>query len=243
MFMKKTYTTLLVLFALLFSISNMQAQFVVAQDTIRGRIDFCPRPSDFNNAIQVSNDSVFFLFPVDLEIDPWRHVAFYDADRNIKRGYIRGTDFMRVDDYEIVEVGKISAFGNVFFQNDDVRIDISVKQVSSKDNTIKQDHQGNSFVGDKEAKGISRWSSPQLRYQSISTTIKGKKIVFPEKVYAHLFNPALENMVVYYNPDKLSVYIIADNGSDDAFYQAMWVVTPDGVSNVYVFDPKQEEKF
>lgn len=219
----------------------MQAQFIIAQDTIRGRVDFCPRPSDFNNAIQVPNDSVFYLYPVDLEIDPWRYVAFYDANRNIKKGYIRGTDLMRVDDYEIVEVGKISAYGTVFFKNDDIRVDISVKQVASNDNTIKQDSHGNFYVKGKEAKGISRWASPKLRYQSISVTIKGKKIVFPQKVYEHLFNPALENMVVYYNPEKSTVYIIADNGGNDAFYRAMWVVTPKGVSNVYVFDPLHKE--
>lgn len=236
--MKRIYTTLPIIFALLLYGQNIQAQFVIAQDTIRGRIDFCPRPSDFNNATQVPNDSVFYLFPVDLEIDPWRYVAFYDANRVPRKGYIRGTDFMRVDDYEIVEVGKISAHGNVFFQNDDVRIDISVSQVSSNDNTIKQNHHGDYFVNGKGAKGIARWSSPKLRYQSMSTTIKGKKIIFPKKVYEHLFNPALENMVVYYNPDKSTVYIIADNGGDDAFYQAMWVVAPTGVSNVYVFDPK-----
>lgn len=235
--MRKTYTILLTIFTLLLYGQNTFAQFIVAQDTIRGRIDFCPRPGDFNNATQVPNDSVFYLYPPDMEIDPWRYVDFYSPDRSIKSGYIRGTDLMRIDDYDVVEVGKLSAHGTVFFQNDDVRVDIAVANVSSKDSFIKQDSHGNYIVNGKQAKGVSRWASPKIRYQSISATIKGKKIIFPKRVYEHLLNPEIDNMVVYYNPEKSTVYIMANNGGMEAFYCVLWAVSPKGVSNVYVFDP------
>lgn len=235
--MKKSYTILLTIFILLIYGQNLSAQFVVAQDTIRGEIDFCPRPSDLNNAVQVPNDSVFYLYPVDLEMDPWRSVVFYNTDRTTTKGYIRGTDFMRVDDYDIVEVGRLSAHGTIFFQNDDVRVDIAVAKIPDNDASIKKDNQGDFYINGKRAKGIAYWGSPKVRYQSISATIKGKKINFPKRVYEHLLNPEIDNMVVYHNPKKDTVYIIVDNGGNDAFYRAMWIVTPKGVSNVYIVDP------
>jgi hypothetical protein len=45
--MKRIYTVLLVLFVLSMCAQNVNAQFVVAQDTVRGRIDFCPRLGRF----------------------------------------------------------------------------------------------------------------------------------------------------------------------------------------------------
>ena len=45
--MKRIYTVLLVSFILSMCAQNATAQFVVAQDTVRGRIDFCPRLGDF----------------------------------------------------------------------------------------------------------------------------------------------------------------------------------------------------
>lgn len=239
--MKKNHTISLLFIMLFFCKLDSFAQFIIAQDTIRKTIDFCPRPSDFNNAITVPNDSVFYLYPPDLEIDPWRYVDHYSPNRTTKRGYIRGTDFMRVDDYDVVEVGKISAYGNVFFKNDDVRIDISVSKIAQNDKSIRQDIYGGYTINNKTAMGVNNNVSPKLRYQSMSAIIKGRKIVFPKKVYEHLLNPELENMAVYYNPEKSTVYIIANNGGVKAFYTAMWIVSPNGVSNVYVHQPLLEK--
>lgn len=240
--MKKNYPILLILIALLSCNLDSFAQFIIAQDTIRKTVDFCPRPSDFNNATLIPNDSVFYLYPPDLEIDPWRYVELYNPDRSIQKGYIRGTDFMRIDDYEIVEVGKISAYGNVFFKNEDIRVDISVSMIALNDKSIKQDIYGNYTVNNKIARGVNNKVPPKLRYQSISVIIKGKKIIFPQRVHEHLLNPELDNMVVYYNPESSTVYIIADNGGVDAFYSAMWAVSPEGVPNVYIHEPPIKNK-
>lgn len=235
--MKRSYTILLIFITLFLYRLDSFAQFILAQDTIRKTVDFCPRPSDFNNATPVPNDSVFYLYPPDLEIDPWRYVDHYNPDRSTNRGYIRGTDFIRVDDYEVVEVGKISAYGNVFFKNEDIRVDISVSKISPNNESLKRDIYGNYIINNKPAKGVNSRVPPKFHYQSISATIKGKKIVFPKKVYEHLLNPEIDNMVVYYNPEKSTVYIIADNGGIEAFYSAMWTVSQEGVSNVYIHEP------
>ena len=107
--MKKTYTIVIMLFLLSLSTLNISAQFVVVQDTIRGRTDFLPRLGDFNNAIAIPNDSVLFLLPPNPETDPWRYVDFYTPSRAITSGYIHGTKFQRVDDYGTVGVDRFSA--------------------------------------------------------------------------------------------------------------------------------------
>ncbi|MDR2955754.1 MAG: hypothetical protein LBV43_11800 [Prevotella sp.] len=235
--MKRIFTILSILAISLFYSHNLSAQFIVAKDTIRGRIDFTPRLGDLDKAIPIPNDSVFYMFPPDREIDPWRNVDYYMPNRNIISGYIMGTKFMRVDDYDVIEVEKLSSHGTVSFKNEDVRILIAVANITSKDTSIKQDNFGGYTVNGKQAKGIVRHTAPKLRYQSISVTIKGKSIPIPKKVYEHLLEPEIENMVVYYNPEKTIVYIVVNNGGLDAFYQALWAVSPNGVSNPYIFDP------
>lgn len=235
--MKKIYTTLLAISILSLCCLDASAQFTVALDTIRGRIDFCPRPGDINNATVVPNDSIFYLYPAHKEIDPWRYVDFYTPSRVAKRGYILGTKLMRVEDYDIIEVEKLSSHGTISFKNDDVRINISVANVTSNDHSIKQSANGGYIVNGKAAKGLTRWASPKLRYQSISVTIKGKTITFPKSVFEHLLEPEIENMVVHYNPEKSIVYIIVNNGGIEAYYSALWMVTQQGVSNPYIFDP------
>ena len=235
--MKKTYTILLMLFFLSAFAYNASAQFVVAQDTIRGRIDFSPRLGDLNNTTIVPNDSVFYMFPPTPETDPWRYVDYYLPSRDTKSGYIQGTKLMRVDDYDIVEVERLSSHGTISFKNDNVRVHIAVANVTSKDTSVKLGNNGGYTVNGKSAKGTSRWAAPKLRYQSISVTIKGKNIIFPKKVYEYLFEPEIDNMVVYYNEPKDIVYIVANNGSANNYYQAMWQVSPRGVANVYIFDP------
>ncbi|MBK5719617.1 hypothetical protein JGH11_01900 [Dysgonomonas sp. Marseille-P4677] len=234
--MKRTYITLLVTFLFASLATDSYAQFVVAQDTIRGQIYFSQRPGDFNNSIIVPNDSVFYMFPPDKEIDPWRYVDFYLPSRTTKRGYIQETRLMRVDDYEIVEVERLSSHGSVSFKNDDVRIQITVANISDKDPSIKKHTDGGYVVNGKQAKGVNKWQVPKLRYQSISVTIKGKVIIFPKRVYEHLLNPELENMVVYYNPEKGIIYINANNGGMSAPYNVLWAVSQKGVSSPYIFD-------
>ena len=234
--MKQTYIILFLFFSLFLYGQYSHAQFVVAQDTIRGRIDFCPRPGDLTNRILVPNDSVFYMYPPDLEIDPWRYVDFYTPERSTRRGYIRGTDLMRIDDYEMIEVEKLSSHGTVSFKDKDVRVDVAVTAISTKDISTKQN--GNKFIiNGKYAKGVSNGRSPRLKYRSISVSIKGRNIVFPKKVYEHLLEPEIDNMAVYYNTQKQIVYILADNGGSGAPYKVLWTVSPKGVLNVYIFDP------
>lgn len=235
--MKKTYKILLMLFFLSAFAYNATAQFVVAQDTIRGRIDFCPRLGDFRNVTVVPNDSVFYMFPQTPEADPWRYVDYYLPSRSTQSGYIQSTLLMRVDDYDMVEVERLSSHGTISFKSDKVRVNIAVANVTSKDTPIKQNTSGGYTVNGKQAKGVARWRSPKMRYQSISTTINGRNIVFPKRIYEHLLEPEIDNMAVYYNEKKDIVYIVANNGGTDAYYQAMWQVSPRGVANVYVFDP------
>ena len=109
--MKRIYTVLLVSFILSMCAQNANAQFVVAQDTVRGRIDFCPRLGDLHNAVEIPNDSVFYMLPIDQSTDPWRQVYRYMPDRSVSGGYIHGRKLMRVDDYDIVEVERLSAHG------------------------------------------------------------------------------------------------------------------------------------
>ncbi len=235
--MKQTYTTLLVLFMLGIYQPDSHAQFVVAQDTIRGGIDFCPRPGDLNNSIQIPNDTVFYLFPPDMDIDPWRHVDMYLPNRRIIKGYIRGNDMMRVDDYDMVEVERLSSHGTVSFKDKNVKVSMSVADVSPKELANKQSPNGNYYINGKKARGIPRWGYPRLKYKSIQVSIKGRSITVPKRVYEHLFEPEIDNMAVYYNPQKEIVYIVANNGGADAYYKAMWAISMRRVANVYVFDP------
>lgn len=234
--MRRTYTILLTFLSLFFYEQSIYAQFVVARDTIRGRIDFCPRPGDLTNGTLVPNDSVFYMYPPDLEIDPWRYVDYYTPLRTTERGYIRGTDLMRIDDYEMIEVEKLSAHGTISFRDKDVRVNVAVTPVRSGNSSIKQTGKDYTING-KPVKGVAKGESPKLKYQSISVTIKGKNVIFPRKVYEHLLEPEIDNMAVYYNPEKQLVYIVANNGEGSSFYRALWVVSPKGVANVYVFEP------
>lgn len=239
--MKKNYIILLISFILSLYGHNMFAQFVVAYDTIRGRIDFCPRPGDLKNAVEVPNDSVFYMFPPDKEIDPWRYVDFYTPSRTIERGYILGTNLMRIDDYEIVEVERLYSHGAIAFKNDDIRINIAVSKVSPDDKSIKHNLSGSYTVNGKLAKGVKQGIFPKLRYQSISVIIKGKVIALPKNIYEHLFEPEIDNMVVYYNSEKSIVYIVTNNGGIDSYYSALFTVSLQQKPSVYIFDPKSRE--
>lgn len=235
--MKRTSSIIILLFALVLYGQNVFSQFVVAKDTIRGQIDFCPRPGDFTGATNVPNDSVFYLFPPDLEMDPWRYVDFYTPSRTIKSGYIRGNNLMRIDDYDMVEVERLSSHGTVTFRNDDVRVQVGIAVVNRNDAGIKQDFYGNYSVNGKEIKGVTKGSYPKFKYQAMSVTIKGRTITLPKKLFENLMNPEITDMAVYYNEEKSIVYIVANNGGTDAYYNALWAVSPKGASSVYIFDP------
>lgn len=238
--MKKTNTILLMLFFLSAFAYKASAQFVVAQDTIRGSIDFCPRLGDMKNAIVVPNDSVFYMFPITPGTDPWRYVDYYMPSRTTQSGYIQSSLLRRVEDYDIVEVERLSAHGYVSFKSDKVRAHIAVASITSKDTSIKHKSTGGYTVNGKEAKGVGKWTSPKLRYQSMSVTIKGKTITFPKKVFEHLLEPEIDNMAIYYNEKKDLVYIVANNGNSDNYYQALWQVSPRGVSSPYILDPSEK---
>ena len=239
--MKKIYIILVLVFVIGISTSNIYAQFVVAQDTIRGRIDFCDRPGDLNNGLIIPNDTVFYLFPPDLEIDPWRNVDLYLPNRDIRQGYIRGTDLMRVDDYDVVEVERLSSHGSISFKSNDIRVNIVVANIKSNELANKQYSDGNNYINGKKARGISRWGHPRLKYQSITVSIKGRNIPIPRKVYEHLFEPEIDNMIVYHNPLKDIVYIVTNNGGINTYYNAMWAVSPQGVANAYIYDPSDRK--
>jgi len=179
------------------------------------------------------------MFPPDLEIDPWRYVGFYTPNRTIERGYILGTDLMRIDDYEMIEVEKLSSHGTVSFKDKDIRVNIAVAPITKGDPTIKQSDRGY-LVNGKMAKGVTKNHFPQLKYRSMSVSIKGNTIVLPKKVYEHLLEPEIDNMAVYYNPQKKIVYILARNGDINSSYSVLWAVSPKGTVNVYVFDSYKE---
>lgn len=236
--MKKTYTILLTLVLLGFNTQHAFAQFVVAQDTIRGSIDFCQRAGDMRNAVAVPNDSVFYMFPPDLDIDPWRYVHYYTPARDVEIGYIKGTKLMRVDDYDIVEVERLSPSTNtITFRNNDVRIVVTVGNLATKNSPVKRSADGKYTINGKEVKGATQWVSPKTQYKSITVSMNGRNITFPKRVFEHLLEPDIEDMVIYHNPKKKTVYIQANNGGLDAFYTVLWTVTPHGVSNPYIFDP------
>ncbi|MDU1890245.1 MAG: hypothetical protein E6767_06105 [Dysgonomonas sp.] len=235
--MKKTYTILVMLVLLSLTTLHTSAQFIVVQDTVRGRTDFLPRLGDFQQAVLVPNDSVLYMLPPNPETDPWRYADFYTPSREIRSGYINGTKFMRIDDYEMIDVERLSSHGAISFKGDDVRVSISVAKIPTNDSSIKHNSHGAYMVNERLAKGVAKWAVPALRYQSISVTLKGKIITFPKRVYEHLLEPEIENMAVYYNPEKAIVYIITNNGGTSAYYSALWVVTQKGVSTPYIFDP------
>ncbi|NDV78080.1 hypothetical protein [Dysgonomonas sp. 511] len=235
--MKRLHITLFITGIISLYAHNMSAQFVVAHDSIRGQINFTERMGDFANMKTIANDSVFYLYPPDLDIDPWRRVDFYTPSRQIEKGYIRGDKLMRVDDYELVEVSRLSAQGRVSLKNDDVKVEIAVAKVTPSDTYIKRKADGAYYVGGKAVKGVAKGETPQIRYQSISVSIKGKTVAFPAGRYNFLLEPEIDNMVVYHNPDKDLVYIIANNGGTKAYYSVLWQVSPRGVSGPYVFDP------
>lgn len=230
--MKKTYTILFVSFILSLCVEKTYAQFVLAQDTIRGRIDFCQRPGDINNGVAISNDSVFYMLPVDLSIDPWRQVYQYLPDRNVRLGYIQATKLMRVDDYDIVEVERLSAHGAIYFKNDAVRVTMAIAPATP----IRKDSDGIYKINGKVARGVGAWATPKLCYKSITVSINGRNIPVPKSVYEHLLEPDIENMVVYYNSRKETVYIQVNNGGPSAPYTALITVSIRGALSPYVFD-------
>ncbi len=239
--MKRNYTVLLVSFVLSMCAQNVSAQFVVAQDTIRGRIDFCPRLGDLHNAVDIPNDSVFYMLPIDPSTDPWRQVYRYMPDRSVNGGYIHGRNLMRVDDYDIVEVERLSAHGSISFKNADVRVVVSVAPIGSKDASVKKGADGIYRINGKIAYGVSRWSSPQLHYKSITVSIKGRNIPVPQRIFEHLLEPDIEDMVVYYNSSKGIVYIQVNNGGTSASYTALFTVSIRGALSPYVFDPSMNK--
>ena len=232
--MKKTYTILLISFLLSLCVEKSYAQFVLAQDTIRGRIDFCQHPNDKNNAVTIPNDSVFYMLPVDLSIDPWRQVYQYLPDRSARRGYIEGTKLMRVDDYDIVEVERLSAHGAIYFKSNAVRVTMSVAPATSA--SLRKGSDGIYRVNGKVAYGAGSWGNPKLSYKAITVLINGRNIPVPKRIYEHLLEPDIENMVVYYNPQKETVYIHVNNGGSSAPYTALITVSIRGALNPYVFD-------
>lgn len=235
--MKQTYKILAVFFSLFLCGLNVSAQFVLAQDTVRGHIDFCPRLGDWTNRIEVPNGSVFYMYPPDLDIDPWRYVDLYTAPEKVRSGYIRGSDLMRVDDYDIIEVEKISSHGTVSFRGDNVKVNIAVSAINPKDVTIKKESVSNQYtVNGKIAKGVSKTQSPLLKYQSITVSIKGRAVIVPRSVYEHLLNPEIDNMVVYYDSQKQIVYISAVNSGVEVPYNALWKIPLKGKVDVYIFD-------
>ncbi len=239
--MKRNYTVLLVSFVLSMCAQDVSAQFVVAQDTIRGRIDFCPRLGDLHNAVDIPNDSVFYMLPIDPSTDPWRQVYRYMPDRSVNGGYIHGRNLMRVDDYDIVEVERLSAHGSISFKNADVRVVVSVAPIGSKDASVKKGADGIYRINGKIAYGVSRWSSPQLHYKSITVSIKGRNIPVPQRIFEHLLEPDIEDMVVYYNSSKGIVYIQVNNGGTSASYTALFTVSIRGALSPYVFDPSMNK--
>lgn len=230
--MKKTYTILLISFVLSLCGEKAYAQFVLAQDTIRGRIDFASRPNDTNNLVTIPNDSVFYMLPVDLSIDPWRQVYQYLPDRSVKKGYIESTKLMRVDDYDIVEVERLSAHGAIYFRNNAVRITMSVAPATS----LNKGSDGVYRVNGKIARGVGSWGTPKLCYKAITVSINGRNIPVPKRIYEHLLEPDIENMVVYYNPQKETVYIHVNNGGNTAPYTALITVSIRGALSPYIFD-------
>lgn len=236
--MKKTYTILLISFLLSVCAQSTYAQFVLAQDTIRGRIDFTPRLGDMNNAVEIPNDSVFYMLPIDQSTDPWRQVYRYMPDRSVQRGYIQATKRMRVDDYDIVEVERLSAHGYISFKNSDVRIVVSVAPVGA---AAKQGTDGTYRVNGKIARGVAKWATPRLQYKSITVSIKGRNIPVPKKLYEHLLEPDIEDMVVYYNPRKQTVYMQVNNGGTKAYYTALFTVSVRGATSPYIFDPSMNK--
>jgi hypothetical protein len=234
--MKKTCTILLISAILSVCVQTAYAQFVLAQDTVRGRIDFSPRLGDMNNAVEIPNDSVFYMFPVDLNTDPWRQVYRYMPDRTVRTGYIQATKLMRVDDYDIVEVERLSAHGYISFKNSDVRIVVSVAPVTSKDAAIKKGADGLYTVNGRLARGVAKWGTPKMQYKSITVSIKGRNISVPKKLFEHLLEPDIEDMVVYYNPRKETVYMQVNNGGTSAYYTALFTMSVRGALSPYVFD-------
>lgn len=235
--MKTIYTFLLALFLFCIGGQDIFAQFIVAQDTIRGQIEFRSNLKDSNSTTMVPNDSVFYMFAPDMSIDPWRRVCFYTSSRTNKNGYIQGSKFMRVDDYDLVEVERLSSHGTISFKSEAVRVVITVANITTKDTHIKRNFNGDYTVNNKSAKGFTGGSFPKLKYQSISVSINGKNIVLPKRLYEFLLDPDIENTAVYYNAEKKIVYINANNGGTTSSYSVLWSVTPKGASNAYIFDP------
>ena len=214
------------------------AQFAVAHDTIRGHVDFLPRLGDFSHAKSIPNDSVFYLFPPDKDIEPWRYLGYFSSSEKIERGYVSMSKLMRVDDFEMIDVERLSSHGTVSFKNENVRVNVSVTSISPSDRSIKRTDSGSYTIHGKAVKGVATNDSPKLRYQSMTVTIKGRAISVPSKLYEYLLEPDITAMEVYYNHKKDIVYIVANNGGTEAYYNALWVVSRKGLTEVYVLDPR-----
>lgn len=222
--------------------NSMYAQFAVAYDTIRGHVDFLPRPGDFSNARNIPNDSVFYLFPPDKDIEPWRYVGYFSSSEKIERGYVSMSKLMRIDDFEMIDVERLSSHGSVSFKNEKVRVNVSVVAIPANDRSFKRTDKGTYTINNKIVKGVKIGATPTLRYQSITVNIKGKAISIPSRLYDYLLEPDITSMEVYYNPKTEIVYIIANNGGSEAYYNALWTVSRKGLTQVFILDPQISTK-
>ena len=77
---------------------------------------------------------------------------------------------------------------------------------------------------------------PHTIWELSSTKVKaGDSLAFKAQYYTN--GEEIENMAVYYNSRKGIVYLNANNGGIEAYYNALWAVSPAGVANVYIYKP------
>lgn len=210
------------------------AQFAVVRDSV-GHNNVYYQIGDFENTIAkaVDNDIVY-LYPYDEDIVPWQYIDYYTAPMKFEPGYMLRVQLRLVEEYDIIEVTRLSSTGSISFGNDTVRVMITTSNVPKNSRLIRKESNGYYSVNGKRAKGIEK-DYPQKQYQSITVSIKKKSIVIPRSQFDNLFEPSLEDTSVFYDNVNQTVFILANNGKAED-YSVLWVIDRNGKSKVYVRD-------
>lgn len=210
------------------------AQFAVVRDSV-GHNNVYHQIGDFENVLaKASDNDIVYLYPYDEDIVPWQYVDYYTSSMKFEPGYMLRVQLRLVEEYDVIDVTRLSASGSISYGNDSIKVVISTSNVPKGSKLIRKEPNGYYSVGGKRAKGIGR-DYPQKQYQSISVSFKRKNIIIPRSLFDNLFEPSLEDTSVFYDDVKQTIFILANNGKSED-YSVLWVVDRNGKPKVYVRD-------
>lgn len=204
----KKILSLILLFAY---VQYASAQFAIVNDTINGNTGFVLKSYNNTEVRTIPNGSVVYIYPYENPTDSLRPVDLYSTDGGVVRGYMDDLVLNRIEDYEIVEVERLSAHGFVLYGNDSIKVTITTDR----------------STGDDKA-----------RFRSIEINNKGKKTSVPYSMLKPFIKPLLDETTVYLDDINNRIFIVGrayepKSYGRDIRYMVLWVIPPDGNITMY----------